>query len=183
MAKEYEITVEGRAYLLRPDTPKDGLDRPQRPGETADELSEPLRGQAKEAGFIMKPPARTPNTLYALEATEYAQQQGKFLEFHHAAYKAFWEDRQDLGELEVLYKVAHEVGLDAGEMVKHLEEKIYAETVMSQYKEALQYGISGIPTFLVGNLIFTGAHPYNVFTSAMERFLTDGVPSETESEG
>ena len=183
MSKEYEIVVEGRAYLLRPDTPKEGADRPQRAGETADELSEPLRGQAKDAGLVMKPPARTPNTLYALEATEYAQQHGKFLDFHHAAYKAFWEDRQDLGELEVLHNVAHEVGLDADEMVKSLENKTYAEAVMSQYQEALRYGISGIPTFLVGNLLFTGAHPYNVFKSAMERFLTDGVPSEIESEG
>ena len=183
MANEYEIAVEGRAYLLRPDTPKEGSERPQRPGEPADELSEPLRGQAKDAGLIMKPPGRTPNTLYALEATEYAQQNGKFLEFHHAAYKTFWEDRQDLGELEVLHKVAHEVGLNADEMVKSLEEKTYAETVMGQYQEALQYGISGIPTFLVGNLLFTGAHPYNIFKSAMERFLTEGVLPATEGEG
>ena len=183
MANEYEIAVEGRAYLLRPDTPKEGAERPQRPGETADELSEPLRGQAKDAGLIMKPLPRTPNTLYALEATEYAQQHGKFLEFHHAAYKALWEDRKDLGELEVLHKVAHEVGLDADEMVNSLEEKTYAETVMAQYQEALQHGISGIPTFLVGNLLFTGAHPYNIFKSAMERFLTEGVPLATEGEG
>ena len=183
MAKEYDISIEGRAYLLRPDTPKEGSERPQRPGETANELSEPLRGQAKEAGLIMKPPGRTPNTLYALEATEYAQQQGKFLDFHHAAYRAFWEDRQDLGELEVLHNVAHEVGLDADEMITSLEEKTYADAVMSQYKEALQYGISGIPTFLVGNLLFTGAQPYNVFKSAMERFLAEGVPLDTEVEG
>ena len=39
LAKEYEIVVEGRAYLLRPDTPSEGSERPQRPGETADELS------------------------------------------------------------------------------------------------------------------------------------------------
>ena len=183
MANEYEIAVEGRAYLLRPDTPKEGAERPPRPGETADELSEPLRGQAKDSGLIMKPPGRTPNTLYALEATEYAQQHGKFLDFHHAAYKAFWEDRQDLGELEVLHKVAHEVGLDADEMVKSLEEKTYAETVMAQYQEALKYGISGIPTFLVGNLIFTGAQPYNIFKTAMERYLTEGVPPAEEGEG
>jgi len=183
LANEYEISVEGRAYLLRPDTPKGGTERPQRPGETTDELSEPLRGQAKDAGLIMKPPGRTPNTLFALEATEYAQQHGKFLEFHHAAYKAFWEDRQDLGELQVLHKVAHEVGLDADEMVKSLEDKTYAEAVMSQYQEALQYGISGIPTFLVGNLLFTGAQPYNIFKSAMERFLTEGVSSEADGEG
>ena len=169
--------------MLRPDTPKEGLDRPRRPGETADELSEPLRGQAQEAGLIMKPPARTPNTLYALEATEYAQRQGKFLEFHHAAYRAFWECGEDLGELEVLHNVAHEVGLNADEMVKSLEEKTYAETVMSQYQEALQYGVSGIPTFLVGNLLFTGAQHYSIFKSDMERFLTEGVSPGTEGEG
>ena len=180
MANEYEIAVQGRAYLLRPDTPKEGRERPQRPGETEDELSEPLRGQAKDACLIMKPSKRTPNTLYALEATEYAQQHGKFLEFHHAAYKAFWEDRQDIGQMEILHKVAHEVGIHADEMVKSLEEKTYAETVMAQYQEALGYGISGIPTFLVGNLLFTGAQPYGTFKMAMERFLTEGVPPAPE---
>ena len=170
MANEYEIAVEGKAYLLRPDTPKEGRERPQRPGETEDELSEPLRGQAKDAGLIMKPSKKTPNTLYALEATEYAQQHGKFLEFHHSAYKAFWEDRQDIGEMEILHKVAHEVGLDADEMVKGLEDQ-----------EALGHGISGIPTFLVGNLLFTGAQPYDTFKMAMERYLTEGVPPVEES--
>ena len=165
--------VEGRAYLLRPDTPKEGAERPARPGETADELSEPLRGQAAESGLIMRPPGRMPNTLYSLEATEYAQQHGKFLEFHHAAYKAFWEDRQDIGTVEVLENIANSVDLDGADMLQSLEAQTYSETVMGQYQEALKYGISGIPTFLVGNLMFTGAHPYDIFKSAMERYLTE----------
>ena len=115
--------MEGRAYLLRPDTPKEGTQRAPRPGETEDELSEPLRSQASEAGLIMRPPPVTPNTLYALEATEYAQQQGKFMEFHHAAYKAFWEDRQDLGDLAVLEEVARSVDLNSTEMIERLESK------------------------------------------------------------
>ena len=79
--------MEGRAYLLRPDTPKEGLLRQQRSGETEDELSEPIRSQVREANLIMRPPQVTPNTMYALEATEYAQQHGKFMEFHHAAIR------------------------------------------------------------------------------------------------
>jgi len=108
--------VEGRAYLLRPDTPREGTERPTRPGETEDELSEPLRGQARESGLIMRPPPNTPNTLYSLEATEYAQQHGKFMEFHHAAYKSFWEDRKDIGQIEVLETIADSVGLDGADM-------------------------------------------------------------------
>ena len=163
--------MEGRAYLLRPDTPKEGVPRPPRPGETEDELSEPLRQHVKEAGLIMRPPRVTPNTLYALEATEYAQQQGKFQEFHRAAYRALWEDGQDLGDLSVIEAIAEGVGLNSAELLKALESKHYSSAVMGQYQEALQYGISGIPTFLVGNLLFTGAHPYSIFKTAMQRVL------------
>ncbi len=44
---------------------------------------------------------------------------------------------------------------------------------MEQYQEALGYGIRGIPTFVIGNLMFSGAQPYQVFKSAMERALAD----------
>ena len=157
--------------MLRPDTPKEGTPRSPRPGETEDELSEPLRSQAQESGLIMRPPPVTPNTMYVLEATEYAQQQGKFLEFHWAAYKAFWEDRQDLGDLAVIEAVAQSVDLNSTELMERLESRHYSSTVMGQYQEALQYGISGIPTFLVGNLLFTGAQPYDIFKTAMDRVL------------
>ena len=173
MGQEYDISVEGRAYLLRPDTPKEGLLRQPRDGETADELSEPLRGNAREANLIMRPPPVTPNTGYILEATEYAQQQGKFLEFHHAAYKAYWEDGKDLGDLAVIEALAQEVSLNSAELLERLENHHHTAAVMEQYQEALQHGIRGIPTFLVGNLMFTGAHPYNIFQAAMKKVLAE----------
>ena len=146
--------------------------RQPRSGETEDELSEPIRSQVSDAGLIMRPPRVTPNTMYALEATEYAQQHGKFMEFHHAAYKAYWDDRKDLGQLDVLAEVARSVSLDADEMIECLETHEFSNQVMGQYQEALQHGIRGIPTFVVGNLMFTGAHPYDIFKSAMNQFLT-----------
>ena len=172
MGQEHNIKVEGRAYLLRPDTPKEGLLRQARTGETVGELSEPLRSSAREANLIMRPPKVTPNTNYILEATEYAQQQGKFLEFHHAAYKTYWEDGEDLGDLTVIKSIAERVLLDSDELLYSLENHSYSQTVMAQYQQALEYGIKGIPTFLVGNLMFTGAHPYEIFQSAMSKFLS-----------
>ena len=159
---------------MRPDTPKEGLVREPRSGENPDELSEPLRSQAREAGLVMKPPRVTPNTMYALEATEYAQRHGKFMEFHQAAYQSFWSDGKDLGDLEVISGIADGVGLDSADLVRDLEERKLSSVVMGQYQEALKYGIRGIPTFLVGNLLFTGAHPYGVFQEAMSRVLGAG---------
>ena len=122
----------------------------------------------------MKPPRVTPNTMYALEATEYAQRHGKFMEFHQAAYQSFWSDGKDLGDLEVISGIADGVGLDSADLVRDLEERKLSSVVMGQYQEALKYGIRGIPTFLVGNLLFTGAHPYGVFQEAMSRVLGAG---------
>lgn len=161
----------GQAYLLRPDTPKEGIIRQRRSGEAEGQLSEPLRSQAKQANLIMRPPRVTPNTRYILEATEYAQRQGKFLEFHHAAYKAYWEDGLDLGDLAVIEGLAQQVSLNSTELLIGLESKQYTAAVMEQYRQALQYGIRGIPTFVVGNLLFTGAHPYEIFTSAISKVL------------
>jgi len=42
---------------------------------------------------------------------------------------------------------------------------------MEQYQQALGHGIRGIPTFVVGNMLFTGAHPYEIFQSAMSKVL------------
>jgi predicted DsbA family dithiol-disulfide isomerase len=171
LEQEYNIKVEGRAYLLRPDTPKEGIVRQPRPGESEDQLSEPLRTQAQEANLIMRPPKVTPNTMHVLEATEYAQQQGKFMEFHHAAYQAYWEDRNDMGDLTVIEELARSVSLDSAELLEQLEGGYYTSTIMEQYQQALRYGIRGIPTFVVGNLLFTGAHPYEIFQSAMKKVL------------
>lgn len=169
---DYNVAVLGRAFLLRPDTPKEGVVRQSRGGETEDELGDPLRTYAREAGLIMRPPKVTPNTMHALEATEYAQEHGKFLEFHKAAYRAYWEDRKDLGDLAVLAEIARSVSLDSIELLERLSSGHYTSTVMAQYEEALQHGIRGIPTFLVGNLLFTGAQPYQVFQMAMSRTLS-----------
>jgi predicted DsbA family dithiol-disulfide isomerase len=109
--------------------------------------------------------------MYILEATEYAQQQGKFMEFHHAAYKAYWEEGQDLGDLAVIEGLAQQVSLNSTELLAGLEGNRYTSAVMQQYQQALQYGIRGIPTFVVGNLLFTGAHPYEIFTSAISKVL------------
>lgn len=171
MSQDYDISVQGQAYLLRPDTPREGIIRQPRPGEADGQLSEPLRSQASEAHLIMRPPRVTPNTMYILEATEYAQRQGKFMEFHHAAYKAYWEDGLDLGDLAVIEGLAQQVSLNSTELIVRLESGFYTKAIMEQYQQALGYGIRGIPTFVVGNLLFTGAQPYQIFQSAMTRVL------------
>ena len=157
--------------MLRPDTPPEGRVREARPGESEDELSDPLRTYAREANLIMRPPRYTHNSLNSLQATEYAQEQGKFMEYHHAAYEAYWDHRADLGDPSALADIGSSVGLDGDELKERVESGHYAQKVVDQYHEALGYGIRGIPTFVFDNLLFTGAQPYEVFQRVMDKAL------------
>ena len=164
--------------MLRPDTPPEGRVREARPGESEDELSDPLRTYAREANLIMRPPRYTHNSLKSLQATEYAQEQGRFMEYHHAAYEAYWDHRADLGDPSVLADIGSSVGLDGDELKERVESGHYAQKVVDQYHEALGYGIRGIPTFVFDNLLFTGAQPYEVFQRVMDKALENRAAGE-----
>ena len=163
------MTVEGKAFILRPDTPKEGMPRQPRPGEVGDQLSQPLRSSAEEAGLVMRRSSWTPNTMYAMEATEYAQQQGQFDAFHLAAYRAYWEDGKDLGDLDVIREVALICGLDWPELSKRLESGHYRANILAQHQQALGLGVNAIPAFLIGNQFFMGAQRYEIFQLALAR--------------
>ena len=172
MQQDYDVTVEAKAYFLRPDTPREGKPREVRPGEAGDQLSEPLRSYAEEAGLVMRRPSVVSYTSYALQATEYAQQQSAFEPFHTGLYKAYWEHGKDLGDLDVIGEVAVECGLDWSELSDRLTSGYYEQAVMDQHKEAMEHGIRGIPTFLIGNRMFSGARPYEIFQGVMNQVLT-----------
>ena len=168
---------------MRPGTPKEGKPRESRSGETKDHLSEPLKSYAEEAGLIMRPPTKTPYTMYALEATEYAKAQGRFEPFHRLMYKAGWEDGKDIGDLDVIQESAEEVGLDWTELKARLESRQYEAVVMDQYRQAMDIGIEGVPGFVIGNYLFTGAQPYSVFQDVVNRVLHESENGAQEGEG
>ena len=171
------MTVEGKAFLLRPDIPKEGRQRSLTPEEQGGSLNEPLRSYAEEAGLVMRRFPLTPYTQYALEASEYAKEYGQFDSVHRALYRAYWEDGQDLGDFAVLERVASDCGLDWPELRDRLESRYYETEIANQFQEGLNLGINGIPGFLMGNILFTGARPYSVFRAVM------GKLREAEQQG
>ena len=168
---------------MRPGTPKEGKVRETRFGETPDHLSEPLKTYAEEAGLIMRPPPRTPYTMYALEATEYAKEHGRFEPFHRLMYRAVWEHGKDIGDLAVIQEAAEDAGLDWPELEAKLESRSYEGVVMDQYRKAMDIGIEGVPGFVIGKYLFTGAQPYDVFQDLINKVLNENQGAAQEGEG
>ena len=149
--------------------------REARPGESGDRLGEPLGSRAEAEGIVMRRPSLTPFTMLSLEATEYAREVGMDQAFFGLTMKAYWEEGVDLGDIAVLESLAKSSGLDWEVLQPKLESGHYREQVLMQHREAVSLGIRGIPAFLIGNLLFTGAQPYEVFKRVIDRVLSESA--------
>lgn len=123
----------------------------------------------------MRRPSLTPFTMPSLEATEYAREVGMDEAFFGQAMKAYWEEGVDLGDMAVIESLAKSSGLDWAVLRPRLESGHYRDQVLAQHREAVSLGIRGIPAFLIGNLLFTGAQPYEVFKRVVNRVLSDAA--------
>ena len=97
------------------------------------------------------------NSRLALEAAEYAREQGAFEPFHRAVFVAYFAEGRDIGTLEELRALARQVGLDEQGLAEALAERRYAERVDYDVARAARLGLTAVPAFIIGNRAILGA--------------------------
>ncbi|MBM7663035.1 putative DsbA family dithiol-disulfide isomerase [Bacillus mesophilus] len=101
-----------------------------------------------------------PYTHLAFEGYQFAKEQGKANDYNHRMFIAFFQDELDIGDIDVLTKLAGEVGLNQNEYRKALETRKYKETHQKALKHAYhEADIQAVPTFIIGETIVQGARP------------------------
>lgn len=125
--------------------------------ERAQNIAE-IERRAKVYGLpaLRWPPGWPANTMKAMRAAVWADEQGAGKEFARAAFRAAFVHGRDLGELDVIAEVGESVGLRA----KDLEAAVAQERVKSKLKaataEAIAKGVRGVPSLRVGARVFYG---------------------------
>jgi len=165
------VDVEWRPFYLRADTPPEGMELPDYIKQArANGSEERLRSMANSYGMDFKSTERIYNTRLAHEATEYAREQGKGLEFHKIVFRLVYAEGKDISQWDVLRSAAQEAGLDDEAMQRDVESGKYTESVNQQVQWAYQIGISGVPTYVINDrYALVGAQPYEVFKNALEQ--------------
>lgn len=175
------MQVEWRSFLLRPDTPAEGRPFPYSK-DKYEEMSRPLKQMAAEVNLTLVDHDWIPNSRLALEAAEFAREQGKFDEFHHAVFHAYFAEDRNIGDVDVLCELARRVGLEDAELAEALTDGRYRDRVDEDYRTAQSIGFSGVPAFIIGNRGVVGAQPYEVFEHAMQLAGAERVtPRETST--
>ncbi|MBI4318765.1 MAG: DsbA family protein [Chloroflexi bacterium] len=99
---------------------------------------------------------------------EFARDHGLFGPLHRRLFEAYFQEQDNIGDLEVLIGLGKEVGLDGTELRQALVEHVFTGRLEETSREALRLGVTGTPTLFVGKETVVGAQPYEVFRQAAE---------------
>ncbi|MHB8619227.1 MAG: DsbA family oxidoreductase [Chloroflexota bacterium] len=172
LAKGHNLDIEWKAFEIHPETPAEGAP-PQVPSERRKAASDNLQRMAADEGLTMNRPAVRANSHLALIAGAFAQDCGRPEPFHKNMLDAYWQQQRNISLREVVLDVARESGLDAEELARAIDERRYEAELAAVYDECHRYGISGVPTFIIGRHMVVGAQPYEVLEMAYNKAVED----------
>ncbi|MCS7143640.1 MAG: DsbA family protein [Archaeoglobaceae archaeon] len=113
-------------------------------------------------------PMHGETAIKAAEAANCAFEQGKFWEYH---YILFERQKEWYGNISKLYDYAKELLLNTDQFRNCLESRKYRGEVEKDYRDGIEYGVRGTPTFFVNGEIFVGYISYENLTKIIEEKL------------
>jgi len=123
------------------------------------------------------PPGTHPFAQKAAEAAECANVQGKFAEYHDMLF-----ENQDALAVEDLKQYAADIELDTDAFNSCLDSGAMADEVLADKEEGTNLGVTGTPTFFIGEQKVEGNQKFEDFKVIIDEELAKlAMPSEEAS--
>lgn len=106
---------------------------------------------AEDAGFQFEVPERIPYSPLALRAQLLAREVGLGTAWHDTVLAAYWEQGEDIGQLDVLLPLAREVGLDPNRLERGLRDGTLSARQVAFDHQTAADGINLIPVYRFGD--------------------------------
>ena len=177
LKEKFDLDVEWRPFEIHPETPKEGteLNNLPFPKEYLEMMKANVKRLADDVGVTFKLTDKLPNSQMALYISEFARKKGKFDEFHKLVFDAYWKDGKDIGDQTMLLSLAELIGFNRKEILEYIDSEEPFKELKKSLKELRNYGINGVPTFIIGNRIVVGAQPYEVFENIIRKALEEDL--------
>lgn len=140
--------------------------------EQARQANENVGQQAASVGLDFQFDGMKPgNTFDAHRLAKFAKEQGKESAMTEKLLQAYFSESKDIGDVEVLADLAVEAGLDRQQALTVLQDQhAFANDVRMDEAMAQQYGIRGVPYFIINNkYAISGAQAPETFASALQK--------------
>ena len=172
---DYDLKINWCFVEIHPETSAEGepvasLDYPS---EQWFQLMKNLESVAREEGIPIADHTFTTNSRDALLLAEVAKESGreKFYDLHEKLFTAFFVDHENIGDREILRKIADRSGIHADAVESAWQEERYQHRIVSNYQLARQLDIQAVPSFIFGERKLTGVVSEDVMRSAARELL------------
>jgi predicted DsbA family dithiol-disulfide isomerase len=174
LRREHGVKVRWVHFPLHPDTPPEGLALEELfagRGYDIPRMQAQMRGRMAAEGLPYGDRTKTYNTRLAQELATWADSQPGGDSIHDALFRAYFVDGRNIGDPEVLVKVAESVGLPGDEAREVIRTRSHRSLVDADWEKARSYGITGVPTFVAAGRAVVGAQPYEL----LERLVREAA--------
>lgn len=179
---EVETAVTWRPFQLDHTIPERGMDRQEylrrKFGDAAEveRIYAPVRdaGAREAIPFAFERITRSPNTLDAHRLIRWAHVGGVQDAVVERLFRLYFIEGADLTDPEVLAGCGEEAGLDRAVVERLLAGDADKAETQAEILQAQQMGITGVPTFLVGNrYAVIGAREPEVIAGAIAKVIEE----------
>jgi predicted DsbA family dithiol-disulfide isomerase len=178
LKENFDVEVKWVHFPLHPDTPMEGRTLKELfSGRTDADIKatyDRMKGLMDAEGLPYGERTHTYNSRLAQELGAWADTQDGGEAIHDALYRAYFVDKRNVGDIDVLVAVAESVGLPGIEARAVVTERKFEAVVDADWEKARQYGVTGVPTFAAGGYGVVGAQPYE----ALAQLLTQASEKE-----
>lgn len=145
-------------------------------------MREHLEAAGPEAGIVFnfdEIPMR-PNTTDAHRLIRWAQGQGKGADAAEGLFKAYFEERRDIGAASELTAIAEAIGLDANLVAELLATHRDKDVLEREERFYRSLGVAGVPCFIFnGAFAVSGAEAPEVLADAIRKAAS--LPPEEDA--
>lgn len=179
MPGRFEVTLRWHPFELNPHMPEEGQELREhiawKYGTTAEQSRAArarLTALGESVGFTFDyfEGMRVVNTFRAHQLLHWAQENGLQTELKLALFTAYFSQRQDVSDIDVLCNIAAGAGLSAEEARKILADGRYARAVREEEQLWLDRDVHAVPSFLFnGRFQVPGAQQPETFIRVLDR--------------
>jgi predicted DsbA family dithiol-disulfide isomerase len=170
---EFDLRIEWRGFQIHPDWPAEGMPAERFYGSMDQQSRRAAWGRiealANDIGLTMKPPSVLTNSRLALEATEFARESGHDESFEELVYRAYFFEGKNIADQKLLLELGEQSGLDRKALAEALDSGRYSLKLKNTALAANSRGVSGVPTFFIGEFPLVGAQSEDVMRQLLKR--------------
>ena len=169
---EHNVKVEWVHFPLHPETPPEGRALSALFGgrdEDRRARHEQMKTRMNAEGLPYGERTMTYNSRLAQELGKWADTQPGGEAIHDALFRAYFVEARDISQPAVLLEIVEKVGLPGDAAREVLEKRTFKDAVDADWQLSREYGVTAVPTFVVGQRGVVGAQPYEVLEQLVRK--------------